>query len=162
MAQPQALPQPDILYVCFEGTGELVTAADSEGRLGEGEEGTRHTRESKTAVVFTETITDETGLPVRDPASSTYVACFTPDAEFGTLMVAEAQRRGATNARHLVILGDGTAWICNLSAQHFPEATSARGSLPCSPTLARASRVAGVHARRPQRRMARPATGRAG
>jgi hypothetical protein len=121
--QPPTPPQPDILYVCIDGTGEPVIAADTEGRPGEGDEGTAHAGEVKTAVVFTQTITDEAGLPVRDPASSTYVADFALAAEFGTRMVAEARRRGATNARHLVILGDGTAWIWNLAAQHFPDAT---------------------------------------
>jgi hypothetical protein len=119
---PPAVPDPGILYIYIEGPSEPVSAADTKGRPGKGEESVTHAREAKTAVVFTQTLTDEAGLPVRDPASSTYVACFDPDAEFGTLMVAEAQRRGASNVRHLVILGDGTAWIWELAAQHFPEA----------------------------------------
>jgi hypothetical protein len=117
--QPPGLPQPDILYVCVEGIGESVIAADTEGRPSEG---SAYARKVETAVVFTQTLTNEAGLPVPDPASSTYVASFASDAEFGTLMVAEAQRRGAINVRHLVILGDGSAWIWNLAAQHFPEA----------------------------------------
>ena len=38
-------------------------------------------------------------------------------------MAAEARRRGAGHIRQLTILGDGAAWIWNLAAQHFPEAT---------------------------------------
>ena len=57
------------------------------------------------------------------PASSSYLATFAPAAGFGTLMAAEAYRRGAERARQLTILGDGAAWIWNLAAQHFPAAT---------------------------------------
>ncbi len=64
------------------------------------------------AVVFTQTSLDEDGRPVRDPASSSYVATFAPAAAFGTLMAAEARRRGADCIRQLVVLGDGAAWIC--------------------------------------------------
>jgi len=77
----------------------------------------------KIAVAFTQAATDEEGRPVRDPASSSYVATFAPAAAFGTLMAAEAQRRGASHIRQMVILGDGAAWIWNLAGQHFPQAT---------------------------------------
>jgi len=100
-----------------------VTTAEAEGRPGKGDDGTARTREVKMAVAFTQTATDEDGRPVRDPASSSYVATFAPAAEFGTLMAAEARRRGAGHIRQLVILGDGAAWIWNLATTHFPEAT---------------------------------------
>ncbi len=48
---------------------------------------------------------------------------FDPAADFGKLMAAEARRRGAGRIRQLVFLGDGAAWIWNLAARHFPEAT---------------------------------------
>ena len=51
------------------------------------------------------------------------MATFAPAAQFGTLMAAEARRRGAEHIRQLVILGDGAAWIWNLAGQHFPAAT---------------------------------------
>ena len=38
-------------------------------------------------------------------------------------MAAEARRRGAGYVRQLTTLGDGAAWIWNLAARHFPEAT---------------------------------------
>jgi hypothetical protein len=120
---PPARPLPDMLYVCIDGTGVPVVAAETEGRPGKGEDGKARTREVKMAVAFTQTSTDEEGRPVRDPASSSYVATFAPAAEFGPLMAAEARRRGAGHIRQLVILGDGAAWIWNLAAQHFPEAT---------------------------------------
>jgi hypothetical protein len=120
---PPAPPLPDILYLAIDGTGVPVTTAEAEGRPGKSEDGTARTREVKMAVAFTQTATDEDGRPVRDPASSSYVATFAPAAAFGTLMAAEARRRGAGHIRQLVILGDGAAWIWNLATTHFPEAT---------------------------------------
>jgi hypothetical protein len=120
---PPAPPLPDILYVAIDGTGVPVTAAEAEGRPGKGEDGTARTREVKMAVAFTQTAADEEGRPVSDPASSSYVATFAPATAFGTLMAAEARRRGASHIRQMVILGDGAAWIWNLATTHFPEAT---------------------------------------
>ena len=116
-------PVPGMLYVCIDGTGVPVVAAETEGREGKDGAGAAHTREVKMAVAFTQASTDAEGRPVRDPASSSYVATFAPAPEFGTLMAAEARRRGAARVRQLVILGDGAAWIWNLAGQHFPEAT---------------------------------------
>ena len=85
--------------------------------------GTPRTREVKMAVAFTQAATDEDGRPVRDLAFSSYVATFPPAAVFGTLMAAEARRRGAAHIRQMVILGAGAAWIWNLATAHFCEAT---------------------------------------
>lgn len=120
---PPAGPAPDMLYVCIDGTGVPVVPAEAEGRDGKGEDGKARTREVKMAVAFTQTSLDEDGRPVRDPASSSYLATFAPAAGFGVLMAAEARRRGAAHVRQLVILGDGAVWIWNLATQHFPEAT---------------------------------------
>jgi hypothetical protein len=120
---PPPGPAPDMLYVCIDGTGVPVVPAEAEGRAGKGEDGKARTREVKMAVAFTQTLLDEDGRPVRDPASSSYLATFAPAAQFGTLMAAEARRRGAAHARQLVILGDGAVWIWNLATTHFPEAT---------------------------------------
>jgi hypothetical protein len=114
---------PDKLYIAIDGTGVPMVAAETEGRDGKGEDGKAHTREVKMAVAFTQATVDEEGFPVRDPGSSSYLATFAPAAGFGTLMAAEACRRGAERARQLTILGDGAVWIWNLAAQHFPAAT---------------------------------------
>ena len=42
---------------------------------------------------------------------------------FGDLVKAEGIRRGADHVRQLTILGDGAAWIWNIAAAKFPEAT---------------------------------------
>ena len=116
-------PLPDMLYVAIDGTGVPMVAAETEGRDGKGEDGRAHTREVKLCCAFTQTTVDDDGWPVRDPGSSSYLATFAPAAGFGTLMAAEARRRGAGHVRQLVILGDGAHWIWNLASQHFPEAT---------------------------------------
>jgi hypothetical protein len=116
-------PAPDMLYIAIDGTGVPMIPAETEGRPGKADDGKAHTREVKLCCVFTQTRTNEEGRPVRDPASSSYLATFAPAAGFGTLMAGEARRRGAGHIRQLVILGDGAAWIWNLAGQHFPEAT---------------------------------------
>ena len=116
-------PLPGKLYIAIDGTGVPMVAAETEGRDGKGEDGKARTREVKMACVFTQTGLDDRNRPVRDPDSSSYLATFAPAAGFGVLMAAEARRRGAGHIRQLTVLGDGAAWIWNLAAQHFPEAT---------------------------------------
>jgi hypothetical protein len=112
-----------MLYLAIDGTGVPMIPAETEGRAGEGEDGRARTREAKLCCAFTQTTVDDEGRRVRDPRSSSYLATFALAAEFGKLMAAEARRRGAGHIRQLVILGDGAAWIWNLAANHFPEAT---------------------------------------
>ncbi len=114
---------PDKLYIAIDGTGVPMMTAETAGRPGKSEDGKARTREVKLACAFTQTKVDEDGYPIRDPDSSSYLATFAPAAGFGTLMAAEARRRGAGHVRQLTILGDGAHWIWNLASQHFPEAT---------------------------------------
>jgi hypothetical protein len=79
-----------------------MIAAETEGRDGKGADGKARTREVKLCCAFTQATVDEHGHPVRDPQSSSYLATFAPAAEFGTLMAAEARRRGAGHIRQLV------------------------------------------------------------
>jgi hypothetical protein len=120
---PPAGTLPDKLYVAVDGTGVPMVAAETENRAGKGQDGRARTREVKMAAVFTQTTVDDHGYPVRDPASSSYLATFAPAADFGILMAAEARRRGAGHIRQFTVLGDGAAWIWNLATAHFPEAT---------------------------------------
>jgi hypothetical protein len=116
-------PQPDKLYGVIDGTGVPMTAEETAGREGKGEDGRARTREVKMAVFFTQDKLDENGYPVRDPGSSSYIATFEPAAAFQRLVRAEGIRRGADHVRQLTITGDGAAWIWNLAAAAFPEAT---------------------------------------
>jgi len=69
-----------MLYICIDGTGVPVIAAETEGRDGKAEDGNASTREVKLCCVFTQTAVDEKGRPVRDPRSSSYLITFEPAA----------------------------------------------------------------------------------
>jgi hypothetical protein len=116
-------PVPDMLYGAIDGTGVTMTAKETAGRQGKGEDGRARTREVKLGVFFTQDEVDEKGYPVRDRASSSYIATFEPAAVFGDLVKAEGIRRGADHVRQLTILGDGAAWIWTIATDKFPEAT---------------------------------------
>jgi hypothetical protein len=116
-------PAPDKLYAVIDGTGVPVTSRETAGREGKGEDGRARTREVKMAVFFTQDKLDAGGYPARDRASSSYIATFEPAAAFQRLVRAEGIRRGADHVRQLTVIGDGAAWIWNLAAAAFPEAT---------------------------------------
>ena len=116
-------PCPDMLYGAVDGTGVTMTAKETAGREGKGEDGRARTRELKLGVFFTQDDIDEDGYPVRDRESCSYIASFEPAAVFGDLVKAEGIRRGADHVRQLTILGDGAAWIWNIATDKFPGAT---------------------------------------
>ena len=116
-------PVPDMLYGAIDGTGVTMTAKETAGRQGKGEDGRARTREVKLGVFFTQDEVDDDGYPVRDQGSASYIATFEPAAVFGDLVKAEGIRRGADHVRQLTILGDGAAWIWNIASSKFPEAT---------------------------------------
>jgi len=116
-------PLPDKLYIVIDGTGVPVTSKETAGRDGKGDDGRARTREVKMAVFFTQDKPDDNGYPVRDRDSSSYIATFEPAAAFGRLVKAAGIRRGADHVRQLTVIGDGAAWIWNLAAAAFPEAT---------------------------------------
>jgi hypothetical protein len=93
------LPVPDKLYAVLDGTGVPMTARETAGRAGKGEDGRAGTREVKLAVFFTQDTCDQEGYPVRDPRSSSYLATFEPAAAFADLVQAEGIRRGAGHVR---------------------------------------------------------------
>ena len=97
-----------------------VTAKETAGRDGKGEDGRARTREVKLGVFFTQNEVDEDGYPVRDRDSSSYVATFEPAHVFAGLVEAEGIRRGAGHVRQLTILGDGAAWIWNIATANSP------------------------------------------
>ena len=71
-------PVPDMLYGVIDGTGVPMTAKETAGRDGKGEDGRARTREVKLAVFFTQDKLDKDGYPVRDRDSSSYIATFEP------------------------------------------------------------------------------------
>ena len=111
-----------IMYVEADGTGVPMVAEELAGRPGKQEDGTSKTREVKLGAIFTQTKTDEEGLPVRDHGSTTYVGSFETAVDFGGRVRQEALRRGLGRALKVVFLGDGAAWVWELARVNFPMA----------------------------------------
>jgi len=111
-----------IFYIEVDGTGVPMVAEELAGRAGKQEDGSAKTREVKLGAVFTQTQTDEDGLPVRDHASTTYVGGFESAPDFGTRIRNEGRRRGLGHAAKVVFIGDGAAWIWELARVNFPTA----------------------------------------
>lgn len=115
---PQAIP---VMYVEVDGTGVPMVADELAGRKGKQEDGSSKTREAKLGAVFTQTKPDEeTGLPLRDPDSTTYAGSFETAEDFGGRIRHEALRRGSGRAVKVVLLGDGAAWVWELARINFP------------------------------------------
>ena len=115
-------PAAPVLYMEMDGTGIPVVKAETEGRSGKVEGLPAHTREVKLGCVFTQTGRDKEGRPVRDAASTSYVAAIETAEPFGLRIYTEAWRRGWSRAHKRVVIGDGAVWIWNLADQHFPGA----------------------------------------
>ncbi len=111
-----------ILYVQMDGTGVPVTKKETVGRQGKTEGQPAHTREAKLGCVFTQTTWDKEGYPIRDPDSTTYTGAIETAEEFGKRLYLESWKRGWSQAKKKVVMGDGAEWIWNLAEQHFPGA----------------------------------------
>jgi len=109
------------LYVSYDGTGVPMRKSETQGRKGKQPDGSSVTREVKLGSVFTSESFDEKGRPIRDPASTTYVASFESAESFGAMIRQEAQLRGLGLAERAVVLGDGAHWVWNLARINFPE-----------------------------------------
>jgi hypothetical protein len=118
---------PDLCYIVLDGTGAPMLPCECAGRPGKDptkNDGRAGTREVKIGCFFTQTDTDpDTGDPIQDPGSATYVSTFEPAAAFGAHTKAEYHRRGFDQIRQPIVLGDGAKWIWAIADQHFPQAT---------------------------------------
>ena len=114
-------PDIPILYIEMDGTGVPTTAAETVGRQGK-RGGQARSREVKLGCVFTQSRRDEQGRPVRDEDSTSYTGAIEDAAAFARRIYSEAWRRGWSRARKKVVIGDGAAWIWNLSHEYFPGA----------------------------------------
>ena len=101
----------EVFYAIVDGTGVPMMAKEVENRPGKQEDGSSDTREVEQGFVFTQQGTDEAGLPLRDPDSTTYVSSFAQSKDFRPMIRAEAIRRGMASAKVVVLLGDGANWI---------------------------------------------------
>jgi len=113
---------PSTIYIATDGTGVPVLRKETVGRKGTSQDGIAKTREAKLGAIFTQSMNDKDGKPVRDSLSTTYTGKIESVGEFGPRLLNEAIRRGAFHAKQVVVLGDGAPWIWNLATKYFPEA----------------------------------------
>ena len=140
---PREEPPPHIpiFYVIADGTGVPMAKAQLQGVKGRAPDGQAHTREAKLGCVFTQTGTDDEGWPVRDENSTSYISTFCEASVFGTQLLAEARRRGIDRAATTVVLGDGAAWIWELSRVNFEGAVEILDFYHASEHLAALARL---------------------
>jgi len=124
LAGDEPEPETDIplMYISYDGTGVPMRPEELIGVKGKQADGSAKTREAKLGCVFTQTVIDEDGYPIREPDSTTFVGAIETAEAFGWRMYGEARRRGLARAQRVVVLGDGAEWIKNLAEMHFPQA----------------------------------------
>jgi hypothetical protein len=113
----------DKMYIAMDGTGVPVLPSETVGRKGKDETANAKTREARLGCVFTQTKIDDSGKPMRDEDSTTYVGAIESAEKFGSRIYAEAVRRGVREAKEVVVLGDGAPWIWTIADLHFHGAT---------------------------------------
>lgn len=118
---PSATPVP-VIYVSCDGTGTPMRREALLGVKGKQKDGTARTREAKLGCVFTQTLRDEEGAPVRDTDSTSYVGTYKGCREIAVLLHQEARRRGLDRAAQVVFIGDGAAWVWENCRLTFPGA----------------------------------------
>ena len=123
LAQPAECARSPVptLYVSADGTGVPMVPEELAGRPGKQADGTAKTRQVYLGCVFTQHRVDEKGRPVRDWASTTYLASFKPIDEFGPLLRQEALRRGMGSAQQVVLLVDGARGLERMGQLNFKD-----------------------------------------
>jgi hypothetical protein len=118
-ARATAIP---VLYVGSDGTGTPMRREELENIKGKQPDGSARTREAKLGCVFTQTVRDADGKPLRDPDSTSYVGTYQGCREAAVLLHQEARRRGLDRAGQVVFIGDGAAWVWENCRLTFPGA----------------------------------------
>ena len=115
---------PDLCYIVLDGTGAPMLPRECADRPGKHPDGKAGTREVKIGCFFTQTSRNpDTGDPVQDVGSASYISTFEPAATFAVHVKAEYHRRGFDQIRQPLVLGDGAKWIWTIADQHLPQAT---------------------------------------
>lgn len=110
------------MYIEYDGTAAPMRKAELAGRRGKRPGTEPKGREVKVGCVFTQTSVDEKGYPVRDEASTTYVAGIESSTLFGERIYTEAVARGIEAARRVVVLTEGAAYNRTIKDTHFSDA----------------------------------------
>jgi hypothetical protein len=121
---PEPAKDIPLMYISYDGTGVPMRPEELLGIKGKQADGSAKTREAKLGCVFTQTVIDEQGDPIRDPESTTFVGSIETAEAFGWRIYGEARRRALSRAQRVVILGDGAEWVKNLAEMHFPQGVS--------------------------------------
>ncbi len=118
-------PAADRVYVEADGTGVPMRRSETEGVKGRQEDGSAKTREAKVIVTFTaEGASPKTGEPTKDEGSDTVSALIDSAAsvggvsrasEFAGRLDRQLCRDGVCNAKEVVLISDGAAWITNVA-----------------------------------------------
>lgn len=119
----QSPPEPcdaPIMYVSGDGTGVRLRKEELAGRKGKQADGSAKTRQAYLGCVFTQHTRDEKGRPIRDHASTTYLATFGTVETLGLLLRWEARRRGSGTAGKIILLLDGALGLENHGLINFP------------------------------------------
>jgi hypothetical protein len=115
---------PDLCYIVLDGTGAPMLPSECADRPGKHTDGKAGTREVKIGCFFTQSDRHpDTGDPVQDPGSASYISTFEPAATFAAHAKAEYHRRGFDQIRQPIVLGDGAKWIWTIADERFPHAT---------------------------------------
>jgi len=120
--QENRTPVP-IMYISADGSGVPMRKEELEGRAGKQVDGTAKTRQAYLGCVFTQHRVDEHGRPVRDWESTTYISSMESIDAFGSMLRAEALRRGMGSAKQVVLLIDGASGLENMGLISFKDAT---------------------------------------
>jgi hypothetical protein len=119
---PRATSFASVLYVEYDGTGVPIRRAELKERKGKQPDGSARTREVKLGGVFTQTIFDQDGHPIRDPNTTTYVGAIESSEAFGKRLYAEALRRALYAHTQVVLITDGAHYNKSIAELHFPNA----------------------------------------
>ena len=111
-----------VFYAAMDATGVPMVPEELAGRAGKQPDGSAKTCEIKVGCTFTQTKTDENGLPVRDYASTSYLVSFEEASEFGSQLRQEALRRGMGRADKVAVLSDGASSLRKIAEDKFPSA----------------------------------------
>ena len=112
----------EVFCVSADGTGAPMRRQELRGR--KGKHGRARTREVKVGALYTHRKPEQPDQrPERDYGSTSYLAAIVQATDFGLSLRAEALRRGLAQAKEVVFLGDGAAWVWTLARLNFPTAT---------------------------------------